>query len=284
LCRETLTHITKTAEAQTGAPTATVTRELAKEINKYAAPGDRVSGEALKHRVREHSGEKKRKTRELKKLLNTGHTYGVNGYIFFAGNTNDATVFKIGQTERNPHGRVQSLNGYGVNEWVLIESIELPGLANTRRVEKKIHDKFDAFKVHGELFKMECIKDALAFTRELASDLYDFVIMSLGHNKPHSETTHTPGGFNRTNDATIGWAQYTWNPVTGCKHSCDFCYARKIANRRMGIYKNIGFEPHFHNNRLTAPAAKPQSPPDRNGGNCPNCVISSVDTPLTSSL
>jgi hypothetical protein len=51
LCNETLTHIVKQAEAQTGAGTATVTRMLADRINESAAPGDRVSENALRHRV-----------------------------------------------------------------------------------------------------------------------------------------------------------------------------------------------------------------------------------------
>ena len=29
----------------------------------------------------------------------------------------------------------------------------------------------------------------------------------------------------------IDWADATWNPVTGCLHGCDYCYARKIAER-----------------------------------------------------
>jgi len=29
----------------------------------------------------------------------------------------------------------------------------------------------------------------------------------------------------------IEWCDSTWNPVTGCLHSCEYCYARKIANR-----------------------------------------------------
>ena len=49
---KTLTHIVKMAEAQTGAGTATVTRELAARVNDGAAPGDVVSGAALTERVR----------------------------------------------------------------------------------------------------------------------------------------------------------------------------------------------------------------------------------------
>lgn len=29
----------------------------------------------------------------------------------------------------------------------------------------------------------------------------------------------------------IDWADATWNPVTGCLHGCDYCYARRIAER-----------------------------------------------------
>jgi DNA repair photolyase len=30
---------------------------------------------------------------------------------------------------------------------------------------------------------------------------------------------------------TIGWADFTWNPVTGCMRDCKYCYARRIHNR-----------------------------------------------------
>ena len=29
----------------------------------------------------------------------------------------------------------------------------------------------------------------------------------------------------------IDWCESTWNPVTGCLHGCEYCYARGIANR-----------------------------------------------------
>lgn len=29
----------------------------------------------------------------------------------------------------------------------------------------------------------------------------------------------------------IDWADATWNPVTGCLHGCDYCYARRITER-----------------------------------------------------
>lgn len=29
----------------------------------------------------------------------------------------------------------------------------------------------------------------------------------------------------------IDWCDATWNPITGCLHGCEYCYARKIAER-----------------------------------------------------
>lgn len=29
----------------------------------------------------------------------------------------------------------------------------------------------------------------------------------------------------------IEWADSTWNPVSGCQHGCEYCYARRIAER-----------------------------------------------------
>lgn len=33
----------------------------------------------------------------------------------------------------------------------------------------------------------------------------------------------------------ISWCDSTWNPVTGCEHGCEYCYARKIAERFKGF-------------------------------------------------
>lgn len=47
------------------------------------------------------------------------------------------------------------------------------------------------------------------------------------------------------NKTKIDYADYTWNPVTGCTRGCDFCYARRIAQRF-----GWSFEPTFHPKRL----------------------------------
>ena len=73
----------------------------------------------------------------------------------------------------------------------------------------------------------------------------------------------------------IGWTNWTWNPISGCKNGCKYCYARKIATRftpknRLGDdctqpgnglheirYKSqpfkYGFEPTLHSYRLYEP-------------------------------
>ncbi len=42
----------------------------------------------------------------------------------------------------------------------------------------------------------------------------------------------------------IEWCDATWNPVTGCLHGCEYCYARRIATRFGGSALNV---PHILN-------------------------------------
>lgn len=79
--------------------------------------------------------------------------------------------------------------------------------------------------------------------------------------------------FNQTNEM-VDWASWTWNPVTGCWHGCDYCYAREIANaERMAAAYPKQFEPTFHPARLDAPRNTPfprmlTRPADKNVFTC----------------
>lgn len=40
------------------------------------------------------------------------------------------------------------------------------------------------------------------------------------------------------NRTKIDWADFTWNPVIGCKHGCFYCYARRWAKRAGRDFNN----------------------------------------------
>jgi len=84
------------------------------------------------------------------------------------------------------------------------------------------------------------------------------------------------------NKTDIDWADRSWNPITGCLHNCEYCYARGIANRfgvkptiQKAMVLNIphedvngkivpfpnGFNPTLHRYRLDEPQKikKPQT-------------------------
>jgi protein gp37/ParB-like chromosome segregation protein Spo0J len=66
--------------------------------------------------------------------------------------------------------------------------------------------------------------------------------------------------FNKQENADIEWAQWSWNPITGCLHDCVYCYARDIAlnlqqrtaNSKTPVYET-GFAPTIYPLRLLAP-------------------------------
>jgi protein gp37 len=55
--------------------------------------------------------------------------------------------------------------------------------------------------------------------------------------------------LNKQDNASIEWAQWSWNPITGCKHDCPYCYARDIAKR----FYPQGFDPSIYPCRFYAP-------------------------------
>jgi protein gp37 len=68
--------------------------------------------------------------------------------------------------------------------------------------------------------------------------------------EPQSKAT-----FNESKGQGISWAAWSWNPVTGCLHGCNYCYAREIAtSERYRTAYPVGFTPLFHHERLDAPA------------------------------
>jgi protein gp37 len=104
-----------------------------------------------------------------------------------------------------------------------------------------------------------------------------------------------PDGKKEMNRTKIEWCDRTWNPVSGCLHECEYCYARKYVNRfgehcadqkqihvlqepaykvkcihdkdneysslnkRIRVPYPFGFAPTFHCYRLEEPQLKKQS-------------------------
>ena len=62
------------------------------------------------------------------------------------------------------------------------------------------------------------------------------------------------GIMNEQDSSKIEWAHYSWNPVTGCKHTCPYCYARDLTQRFPDGFPQ-GFEPTLLPYKLGQPAA-----------------------------
>ena len=57
----------------------------------------------------------------------------------------------------------------------------------------------------------------------------------------------------------IEWCDSTWNPVTGCLHGCEYCYARGTANRFAGCDKLSTYTPNCQATwRRVNPDSKPK--------------------------
>ena len=144
LCNETLTHIVKTAEVETGAGTATVTRELANRINDdirkgiYSLPESKGGGE---------------------------------NHIYAAKTSTYPTYVKIGKTTQSVHARIKSLSGIMLDDFELIYSIEFSQKYNLSEIEKIIFEHLAHYRVrpNKEWFDEACMGDFLQIIEKIKS-------------------------------------------------------------------------------------------------------------------
>lgn len=59
------------------------------------------------------------------------------------------------------------------------------------------------------------------------------------------------------NKTKIEWCDYTWNPVTGCRRGCKYCYARRIHER---FYKTPFSNIVYHPERMAELDSLPRKP------------------------
>ena len=50
--------------------------------------------------------------------------------------------------------------------------------------------------------------------------------------------------LNRQGPGKIDWTDWTWNPISGCKHGCPYCYMLRMEKRFPGIMKPA-FKPEY---------------------------------------
>src|SRR5262249_41811075 len=112
----------------------------------------------------------------------------------------------------------------------------------------------------GKAYRVAC--DLAPLTQPAAPPLvvvpqHPFITLEQWHALSADEQRHiiataptaTREGWNQQENESIGWARWSWNPVTGCLTGCEYCYARDIAERP---YPQK-FAPVFHPSRLHTP-------------------------------
>jgi protein gp37 len=113
-------------------------------------------------------------------------------------------------------------------------------LATTNGAKIKAADVDDAISRFIALRDKEYV--TLAEWRELDERARETLLSRIGKKSK----------LNKQDNNDIEWADWSWNPVTGCLHGCPYCYARDIA---FNIYpEEVGFAPALWPGRLTAPA------------------------------
>lgn len=118
-------------------------------------------------------------------------------------------------------------------------------LATTNGTKIKASDVEDAIQRFIALRDKEYV--TLTEWRETAKTSRPAILSRIGKSK-----------LNEQKSTDIEWADWSWNPISGCLHGCPYCYARDIA---ASIYPaEVGFAPAIWPDRLTAP--KNQKVPD----------------------
>lgn len=149
---------------------------------------------------------------------------------------------------REQAAKVVGASGRGVSQAKAVQR-DAPDLAEKVKSGQMALDAADRERKRREAAKPK-ISDPAPRPAPVLITLRTHDGQAIEYPKPKTLAT-----FNETTGDGISWAGWSWNPVTGCLHGCDYCYARDIAtSQRFAAAYPAGFTPLFHSERLDAPA------------------------------
>jgi protein gp37 len=51
--------------------------------------------------------------------------------------------------------------------------------------------------------------------------------------------------LNKQGEGKISWCDFSWNPIAGCQHGCDYCYCNRLAKRYNKDFTFYVFRDHY---------------------------------------
>jgi protein gp37/ParB-like chromosome segregation protein Spo0J len=106
-----------------------------------------------------------------------------------------------------------------------------------------------AFKVAHESGFLNGAESEPPVTKQDFILIQDWTTMSNAQQEHAFSNGYVAGQFTTQTADGIEWARHSWNPITGCRRQCKYCYARDMAARLFAQ----GFEPSFYPGRLKSP-------------------------------
>jgi len=194
------------------------------DIQEAIIHSNRQREKTTEQRTREYQALKKvERERSKRRQMEAGEMYGKGA--------------KVKENFPEPLGKGQTRD---------LAAAEVGMSGKTAEKASHVVDTADALEAEGREEEAAEIRDTL-----------NNKSVSAAHRKAEEATAKKESKpvFNKVNE-NIDWAKWSWNPVTGCKHDCSYCYAEEIARRFPDAFPK-GFDPHFREERLAAPVNTP---------------------------
>ena len=162
---------------------------------------------------------------------------------------------------RSTEGRERAFEGHGISASSARQSAKIADYP------EKVEAEMDRARREDDLPSKKAVLDAIAAEEEKAWEKAPAAVErkkaelnkdwhtleewgELSDEERHNALSfvYQSSPMNEVNE-NIEWAEWSWNPVTGCLHDCPYCYARDYAAR----FYPQKFEPSLHYSRLYAP-------------------------------